>query len=147
MPVASRRLGPPLLAAAALAAIAACGDDGPTAPSRCRGFPNVSVGAGPLPTFAWTPACAVHRLDVVELTPRMYTLAWSVGSRANSRNDVVPPRRYGEGSPASGPGAPTPLVPGRRYRVELVGVDPKDCDILFTGLCREYVAGSAEFVP
>lgn len=123
------------------ASIAACSGDGPTAPDPCGGPFTLRVGEGPRPSFSWAPACQVYLLAVTDTTGRV------VWQRIGAGNDITPPVRYPDAEPNPANGDATPLVPGRRYGVQLWRTVPRSTLCLgFLTVCGISVVTDTAFV-
>ncbi len=121
-----------LIGSIALLAAVGC-EDGFEPPRECTGPISLTVSSGTPPQFAWTAACAVARVVVLEPPVQGTTaIAWDVRS-APPR--ILSPVRYGvRPTGATEEQAPAALRAGETYRVQVYS----DAQI---------VIGSASFSP
>ena len=118
---------PPILALLSLAAGSLrCSDDsGPEEVAECSGPVAVTVTAGAVPSFSWTPRCSLFFLLVEPAESG--SDVWSVITR--SENGLVPPVRYGQVPPGAEELEPdTPLESGTEYDVVARWTGPGDDD-------------------
>jgi len=111
-------------------AISACSVD-ISLPQACTA--EVTVSAGTVPTFSWTPACKVDELEVRRLSDQ--ALVWRVfnPNPGSSGQDIAPPVQYG----VTPPGAfvntpPESLVAGQDYSVFIGSLNVSTGSATFT---------------
>jgi len=110
--------------------------DDPADTPQCQGPVTVSVSAGTVPRFSWTPTCLAGQV-VVGLNTGFVTL-WIATGSANT-NTLRPPIRYGTPPDTSALGTPE-LVVGDTYTVDVLRATGDSTAPLES-------IGSADFVP
>ncbi len=112
-----------------------CGDDLGSGVVGCSGEVSLTVPLGVVPTFTWSPECAIFALTVTPVIGQQEL--WTIISSNNS-NSIDPPVTYGvepDGAVETGPAAL--LEEEVEYRVTLI--------VLSGGF--EEVAGTEVFTP
>lgn len=136
------RSGAALLALGLAVGVAACSNDGPTAPDPCSSPATFIIGEGPRPTFSWVPACPASQFVV---TDSGGFLVWR--RTTGGTNAITPPVWYPDQETDPANGSAAPLAPGRRYRVYAWRTIPRQTlclDFLF--VCGAAVVADSEFV-